>query len=59
LLWYELFVNHNQELFARIQREQRASTDYVEDEFEPQFLRSCARAGLDEGRLQATAFGDA
>jgi asparagine synthase (glutamine-hydrolysing) len=49
LLWYELFVNHNQELFARIQEEQRDSTDYVEDEFEPQFLRSCARAGLSAG----------
>jgi asparagine synthase (glutamine-hydrolysing) len=49
LLWYELFVNHNEELFARIQREQRDSTDYVEDEFEPQFLRSCARRGLSEG----------
>ena len=46
LLWYELFVNHNQELFTRIQREQRDSTDYVEDEFEPQFLRSCAGARL-------------
>ena len=50
LLWYELFVNHNQELFTRIQREQSDSTDYVGDEFEPQFLRSCARAGLSEGR---------
>ena len=38
LLWYELFVNHNQELFARIQEEQRHSTAYVEDKFEPQFL---------------------
>ncbi len=59
LLWYELFVNHNQELFARIQKEQRDSTDYVEDEFEPQFLRSCARAGLDGGPLQASAFANA
>jgi asparagine synthase (glutamine-hydrolysing) len=48
LLWYELFVNHNQELFIRIQREQSDSTDYVEDEFEPQFLRSCTRTGLSE-----------
>jgi asparagine synthase (glutamine-hydrolysing) len=54
LLWYELFVSHNQELFIRIQREQSDSTDYVEDEFEPQFLRSCAHAGLSEGRRVST-----
>jgi asparagine synthase (glutamine-hydrolysing) len=40
LLWYELFVNHNQELFAKIRREQRERNDYVADEFEPQFLHS-------------------
>ena len=59
LLWYELFVNHNQELFARIQEEQRGSTDYVQDEFEPQFLHSCIGAGLYDGRLQASAFAEA
>jgi asparagine synthase (glutamine-hydrolysing) len=47
LLWYELFVNHNQEPFMKIQREQSTSADYVDDVFEPQFLRSCARATLD------------
>jgi hypothetical protein len=40
---------HNQELFIRIQREQSDSSDYVKDEFEPQFLRSRANAGLAEG----------
>jgi asparagine synthase (glutamine-hydrolysing) len=40
LLWYELFVNRNQELFTRIQREQTDSAAYAEDEFEPQFLHS-------------------
>lgn len=59
LLWYELFVNHNQELFARIQEEQRDSTDYVHDEFEPQFLHSCITAGLYNSRLQASAFAEA
>jgi len=44
LLWYELFVNHNQELFIRIQTEQSDSTDYVEDDLQPQFLRPCAHA---------------
>jgi len=38
LLWYELFVNHNQELFSRIQEEQRDSTDYVDDKFVLEFL---------------------
>jgi len=46
LLWYELFVNDNQELFAKIQEEQRQGTDYVEDPFEPQFLRSCSPSGM-------------
>ncbi len=59
LLWYELFVNHNHELFAIIQREQRDSTDYVEDEFQPQFLRSWARARVDDGSLQAFVAADA
>jgi asparagine synthase (glutamine-hydrolysing) len=48
LLWYELFVNRNEALFTTIQREQSDSTEYAEDAFEPQFLRSCAHAGLVE-----------
>jgi hypothetical protein len=39
LLWYELFVNHNQELFSRIQRT-TDKTDYVDDGFVPEFLRA-------------------
>jgi asparagine synthase (glutamine-hydrolysing) len=50
LLWYELFVNHNQELFTRIQREQTDSAAYAEDEFEPQFLRSTV------GKTHANSF---
>jgi len=38
LLWYELFVNHNRGLFAKIQQEQRDRADYVEDKFALQFL---------------------
>jgi asparagine synthase (glutamine-hydrolysing) len=46
LLWYELFVNHNQELFHKIQKEQCDSTDHVEDKFVPQFLHSSRASGL-------------
>ena len=59
LLWYELFVNDNQELFARIQNEQNETTHYVEDEFEPQYLRSCGRATLSEAVSGETVFADA
>jgi len=46
LLWYELFVNRNRELFSRIQEEQRDGTDHVKDKFAPQFLHTCNDAGL-------------
>jgi hypothetical protein len=45
LLWYELFVNHNQELFSRIQEEQREISDYVDDKFVQEFLHAMIDAG--------------
>lgn len=44
LLWYELFVNGNQELFSRIHHEHPARIQDVEDKFVPEFLSSCAVA---------------
>jgi len=32
--------NHNQELFSRIQEEQREISDYVDDKFVPEFLHA-------------------
>jgi asparagine synthase (glutamine-hydrolysing) len=40
LLWYELFINHNEELFAKIGQEQRENNYYVANEFKPQFLHT-------------------
>ena len=45
LLWPELFVNHNQELFSQIQEEQREISDYVDDKFVPEFLHAMIAAG--------------
>jgi hypothetical protein len=54
LLWYELLIQDNQDLFAKIPRAQWQRSDYIDDAYAPNF-RHCAAPTESSDALQQQA----